>query len=63
MTTPKTFYPNDRVDMRGGRTGTVIDGPLADWNGAYLVAVDGEGLSYVAPIAMSPTDDTEGATS
>jgi hypothetical protein len=36
-----------------GDPGTVVSGPHADWNGCYLVAVDGDGLNYVAPFALT----------
>lgn len=50
------FQAGQRVDIWGDDVGTVIDGPHPDWNGCYRVAIDGDGLNYVAPRAMSPVD-------
>jgi hypothetical protein len=59
MTQPTAaFETGQRVDIWGDDVGTVIDGPHADWNGCYRVAVDGDGLNYVTPSAMTPVDDT-----
>lgn len=52
-----TFERGQRVEIWGGDKGTVIAGPLADWNGAYEVAVDGDGLNYVIGAAMTALAD------
>ncbi|MEU6641257.1 hypothetical protein ABZ863_01765 [Saccharomonospora sp. NPDC046836] len=49
----KAFARGQRVGILGDRAGTVIEGPLVEYRSAYLVAVDGEGLSVVASFAMS----------
>lgn len=47
------FRNGERVSIWGDVAGTVIAGPLPDWNGAFQVAIDGDGLNYVIPDAMT----------
>lgn len=59
------FVKGQRIAIWDGDTGTVLAGPLPDWNGAYEVAVDGDGINYVAGRAMTlladgPVSETVG---
>lgn len=56
-----TFETGQRVHVWDD-VGTVVDGPHSDWNGCYRVAIDGDGLNYVIPDALSLIEDSEVAS-